>query len=170
MDIEEIERRIAKVPDYPKPGILYYDISSMIFNDEAFKTSISLLKNSIQKYEFNKIAAIDARGFIFASAIAYDLGLGIVMIRKKNKLPAKTYSYEYELEYGNDTLEINQDVKGLKFILVDDLLATGGTANAAIELLKLSGGIVNCFLSLIELKFLKGREKLDIPVETLIHY
>jgi len=89
MDIEEIERRIAKVPDYPKPGILYYDISSMIFNDEAFKTSISLLKNSIQKYEFNKIAAIDARGFIFASAIAYDLGLGIVMIRKKKQTTSK---------------------------------------------------------------------------------
>ena len=170
MDIEEIEKLIAKVPDYPKPGILYYDISSMIFNDKAFRASIVFLKDLIKKYEFNKIAAIDARGFIFASAIACDLGLGIVMIRKKNKLPAKTYSYEYELEYGIDTLEINQDVKNCKFILVDDLLATGGTANAAIELIKLSGGIVNCFLSLIELKFLKGREKINIPIETLIHY
>tara|TARA_B100000579_G_scaffold410071_1_gene399651 strand:- start:617 stop:1129 length:513 start_codon:yes stop_codon:yes gene_type:complete len=170
MNIQEIEAKINKIPDYPKPGILFYDISSLIINNTAFSETIRLLTETIKKFDFNCIAAIDARGFIFGSAIAHKLGLGLVMIRKKGKLPGKVMSHSYDLEYGTDTLEINVKAKNKKFILVDDLLATGGTAEAAIELIKKSGGTISCFLALIELKFLKGKEKIDVPVETLIHY
>jgi len=170
MNIQEIETQINKIPDYPKPGILFYDISSLIVNNEAFSETIRLLAESVKKFDFNSIAAIDARGFIFGSAIAYHLGLGIVMIRKKGKLPGKTISHNYELEYGTDTLEMNVKAENKKFILVDDLLATGGTAAAAIELIKKSGGTISCFLALIELTFLKGKEKINVPTETLIRY
>lgn len=170
MNIEQIESHIQKIPDHPKPGILFYDISTLIFNAQAFVSSIDHLIKSIEKFDFDKIAAIDARGFIFASAVAYKLGLGVVMIRKKNKLPGKTISHEYDLEYGTDTLEINLDVSQKKIVLIDDLLATGGTGSAAVELIKKSGGDVSCFASLIELKFLEGRKKFDVPIETIIHY
>ena len=170
MNIQEIENQINKVPDYPKPGILFYDISSLIINNQAFSATISLLADSVKKFDFNSVAAIDARGFIFGSALAHKLGLGLVMIRKKGKLPGKVITQSYELEYGTDILEINVNTKNKKFILVDDLLATGGTAAAAIELLKKSGGSVSCFLALIELTFLNGKKKIDDPVETLIRY
>ena len=116
------------------------------------------------------IAGIDARGFIFASSLAYKLNKGFVMIRKKNKLPGKTISIDYDLEYGKDTLEVNVNLKSKDILLVDDLLATGGTANAACKLLEKSGGTVTCFLSLIELDFLNGRKNINIPIETLINY
>ncbi len=170
MNIQEIENQINKVPDYPKPGILFYDISSLIINNQAFSATISLLADLVKKFDFNSVAAIDARGFIFGSALAHKLGLGLVMIRKKGKLPGKVITQSYELEYGTDILEINVNTKNKKFILVDDLLATGGTAAAAIELLKKSGGSVSCFLALIELTFLNGKKKIDDPVETLIRY
>jgi len=116
------------------------------------------------------IAGIDARGFIFGSSLAYKLEKGFIMIRKKNKLPGNKISYEYKLEYGKDVLEVNVDLNQRKVLLVDDLLATGGTAHAASELIKKSGGLVSCFLSLIELDFLEGRKKLETSVESLIHY
>ena len=170
MEIKTIESYISKIPDYPKPGILFYDISTLITDEKAFSASIKLLSQAIQKYNFNMIAAIDARGFLFGSAIAFHLNKGLVMVRKKNKLPGKKISYKYELEYGTDTLELNVDAKGKKFLVVDDLLATGGTAGATIELLKKAGGEPICLLTLIELSFLKGKEKIDIPTETLIKY
>ncbi len=151
MNIEEIESHIQKIPDHPKPGILFYDISTLIFNAQAFVSSIDHLIKSIEKFDFDKIAAIDARGFIFASAVAYKLGLGVVMIRKKNKLPGKTISHEYDLEYGTDTLEINLDVSQKKIVLIDDLLATGGTANADYNLIHSKRGNVVGFLFLIDL-------------------
>tara|TARA_B100000287_G_scaffold435239_1_gene502575 strand:+ start:2458 stop:2970 length:513 start_codon:yes stop_codon:yes gene_type:complete len=170
MNIEEIESHIGKVPDYPKPGILFYDISTLICNKDAFSSSIRHLGGLLDKYEFDYIAAIDARGFIFGSSVANILDCGMVMIRKKNKLPGKTISYEYELEYGSDILEINIDAKDKKFVVVDDLLATGGTANAAINLLKKAGGETICFAALIELSFLNARKNLKVPIETLIKY
>lgn len=170
MDIKEIETHISKVPNYPKEGILFYDISTLISNKIAFKSCINELALLTEKYNFDLIAGIDARGFIFASTLAYKLEKGIVMIRKKNKLPGKTISYDYNLEYGSDTLEVNINLKNKKVLLIDDLLATGGTANAAIQLIKKTKGTVSCFISLIELDFLKGREKIDSPFETLIHY
>ena len=170
MNIEKIESLISKIPDYPKPGILYYDISTMIYDAEAFSACVDYLGNVVKDYNFEKIGAIDARGFIFASALAKKLKKGLTMIRKENKLPGKVKSLSYELEYGSDTLEINQTVKNEKFIVVDDLLATGGTGQTSVKLIQDSGGIVKCFLSLIELTSLNGRKGFKIPVETLIKY
>ena len=170
MKIEEIESFIGKVPDFPKPGILYYDISTLIINKKAFASSLDYFEKLFTEFKFDTIAAIDARGFIFGSALANKLNLGMMMIRKKNKLPGKKISLEYDLEYGKDTLEINISVKNKKFLLIDDLLATGGTANAAVKLIEKAGGNVSCFGSLIELSFLNGRNKLSIPVQTLIKY
>ena len=170
MEIKQIETFISKIPDFPKKGILYYDISTVILDSEAFKYTIQHLSFLIAKYSFDKFAAIDARGFIFASALAIKLNKGIVMVRKKNKLPGKTKSINYDLEYGQDTLEINQNVKKMNIVLVDDLLATGGTGLAAFKLIKNSGGDVKCFLTFVELEFLKGRDKFNIPVKTLIKY
>ena len=170
MQIKEIESCISKIPDYPKPGILFYDISTLISNKYALKSSIKYLKGLTTNYDFDLIAGIDARGFIFASCLAYDLNKGIVMIRKKNKLPGKVISLEYDLEYGKDTLEVNLKLEGKKIILIDDLLATGGTAQAACKLIKKAGGTVSCFISLIELDFLNGRKKIDVQTETLIRY
>tara|TARA_B100000524_G_C23561529_1_gene338473 strand:+ start:210 stop:722 length:513 start_codon:yes stop_codon:yes gene_type:complete len=170
MQIKEIESYISKIPDYPKPGILFYDISTLVFDNNAFSSTINKLIDIAKKYEFDLVASIDARGFLFGSVIAHQLNKGLIMVRKKNKLPGKTISYEYELEYGNDTLEINIDAKNKKFLLVDDLLATGGTANAALELLAKAGGQTSCFLSLIELTFLNGRKKISVPMESLIQY
>ena len=170
MKIEEIESFIGKVPDFPKPGILFYDISTLIINKEAFVSSLDRFEKLFTEFNFDAIAAIDARGFIFGSALAHKLNLGMMMIRKKNKLPGKKISFEYDLEYGKDTLEINISVKNKKFLLIDDLLATGGTANAAVKLIEKAGGKVSCFGSLIELSFLNGRNKLSVPVQTLIKY
>ena len=170
MEIKTIESYISKIPDYPKPGILFYDISTLISDKAAFPASIKLLSQAVQKYNFDMIAAIDARGFLFGSAIAFHLEKGLIMVRKKNKLPGKKISFEYELEYGTDTLELNTEAKGKKILIVDDLLATGGTAGATIELLKKAGSEPICLLSLIELTFLDGRENVKIPTETLIKY
>mgnify|MGYP001285578203 FL=1 len=170
MNIEKIENLINKIPDYPKPGILFYDISTLIFNKDAFSSCIDYLAEIASNYEFDHIASIDARGFIFGSALAYKLDKGLIMIRKKGKLPGKVISHTYELEYGSDTLEINVDAKEKKIALVDDLLATGGTASAAINLIEKSGGFACCFFSIIQLDFLKGFKKINIPTETLIHY
>ena len=170
MQIEEIESCISKVPDFPEPGILFYDISTLISNNNAFKASIKYLEALAKNYEYDLIAGIDARGFIFASSLALNLNKGIVMVRKKNKLPGQVVSLEYDLEYGKDTLEVNLKLQAKKIILVDDLLATGGTARAACELLNKAGATVSCFISLIELNFLNGRKKIDVPTETLIRY
>lgn len=166
----DIEKLIVKIPDYPKPGILFYDISKLLNESNSFKETIRLLKEKIVNYKFDKIAAIDARGFIFGSALANELDLGLTIIRKKNKVPGKKISYEYNLEYGKDSLEINPKYGESNFILVDDVLATGGTANAACKLIEKSGGNISCFLTLIELDFLNGRNKINVPCESLINY
>ena len=170
MKIEEIESFITKVPDFPKPGILFYDVSTLFFSKEAFASSLDHFEKLFTEFKFDTIAAIDARGFIIGSALAYKLKIGMMMIRKKNKLPGKKISFEYDLEYGKDILEININVENKKLLLIDDLLATGGTANAAVKLIEKAGGNVSCFGSLIELSFLNGRNKLTVPVRTLIKY
>ena len=170
MEIKEIENHISKIPDYPKPGILFYDISTLHLDKRAFHSSINLLSKCVTELEFDLVAGIDARGFIFASSLAFKLEKGLVMLRKKNKLPGKKLSLDYDLEYGKDTIEINVNVKGKKVLLVDDLLATGGTAKASVELLKDSGSEVVSFLCLIELTFLNAKENLQIPFKSLIRY
>ena len=170
MDISTLETYISKVPDYPKKGILFYDISTLLSDKLAFKNSIEKMSERLRNYDIDKIAAIDARGFIFGSAIATVLNLGLIMIRKKNKLPGEVISYDYDLEYGSDSLEVNSDVGKCNIALVDDLLATGGTARAACELIKKSGGTVKCFFTLIELEFLSGRRLINVPFETIIKY
>ena len=170
MELKEIEGFISKIPDHPKPGILFYDISTLILNNQAFSESLRLMCESVSESEIDLIAGIDARGFIFASGLACKLNKGLVMLRKKNKLPGKTLSQEYVLEYGKDTIEINVNVENKRILLVDDLLATGGTANAALKLLKKSGAKVKSFLCLIELSFLNGKQELDIPFKSLIRY
>ncbi len=170
MDLKEIEAFINKIPDHPKPGILFYDISTLILNNEAFGESLRLMSESASKSDIDLVAGIDARGFIFASGIASKLNKGLVMLRKKGKLPGRILSQEYNLEYGTDTIEINVNVENKEVLLVDDLLATGGTANAALKLLKKSGAKVKSFLCLIELSFLNGKQELDVPFESLIRY
>ena len=170
MDISTLETYISKVPDYPKKGILFYDISTLLSDKLAFKSSIEKMSECLKNYEIDKVAAIDARGFIFGSAIAKVLNLGLIMIRKKNKLPGEVISYNYELEYGSDCLEVKSNFQGINVALVDDLLATGGTAKAACELIKKAGGSVKCFCTLIELEFLSGRKLISVPLETLIKY
>ena len=170
MELKEIEALINKIPDHPKPGILFYDISTLILNNEALGESLRLMCKSVSNLEIDLVAGIDARGFIFGSGMACKLNKGFVMLRKKNKLPGRTLSQEYNLEYGKDTIEINVNIENKRVLLVDDLLATGGTANAAIKLLKKSGAKVKSFLCLIELSFLNGKQKLNIPFKSLIRY
>jgi len=170
MELKEIEAFINKIPDHPKPGILFYDISTLILNNEAFCESLRLMSESVSKSEIELVAGIDARGFIFASGIASKLNKGLVMLRKKGKLPGSILSQEYSLEYGKDTIEINVNIENKKVLLVDDLLATGGTANAALKLLKKSGAKVQSFLCPIELSFLNGKQGLDVPFNSLIRY
>ena len=170
MELKEIEALINKIPDHPKPGILFYDISTLILNNEALGESLRLMCKSVSNLEIDLVAGIDARGFIFGSGMACKLNKGFVMLRKKNKLPGRTLSQEYNLEYGKDTIEINVNIENKRVLLVDDLLATGGTANAAIKLLKKSGAKVKGFSCLIELSFLNGKQKLNIPFKSLIRY
>ena len=161
---------IRSIPDYPKKGILFRDITTLIKDEKAFSETINRIVEKAKKMEIDKIAAIESRGFVFASAVSYIMNKPFILLRKKNKLPGQVINLEYDLEYGKDTLEVNLKLQEKKIIIVDDLLATGGTAQAACELLKKAGATVSCFLSLIELDFLNGRKKIDVPIETLIRY
>lgn len=171
MSVSLLEKFVGKIPDYPKKGILFYDFSPLINDDKAFNIAINMFEDLLLKYKFDKFAAIDARGFLFGGALCQRFQKGITLIRKKNKVPGnKKIIIDYELEYGTDSLEINPDLSKSKFVLVDDLLATGGTAQAAQKLINNSGGEVVCFLTLIELSFLKGRELIKAPCESIIKY
>ncbi len=169
----KLESYIRSVPDFPKPGILFYDITTLLQNGSAFKAAVNAMAAKYKNKKIDTIVAIESRGFIFGAALAYKLGVGFVPVRKKGKLPAKTSSVTYELEYGTDTLEIHQDAISPKanVLIIDDLLATGGTAKAVCELVEQLKGKIIGILFLIELEFLKGREKLKgFPVQSLIKY
>lgn len=164
---------IRSIPDFPKPGILFRDITTLLIDGHAFKSAIDQLAESFENKGITKVIGIESRGFLTAAPLAYLLGAGFVPIRKKGKLPHKTCSVSYALEYGEDTLEMHLDavVKGEKVIIVDDLLATGGTAQASCQLVAQNGGHVEGLGFLIELKDLKGREKLKpYPVTSLLQY
>ena len=171
MNVSVLEKCIGKIPDYPKKGILFYDFLPLIYNSDALLLATNMFEKKLKKYNFDKFAAIDARGFLFGGILCERFKKGITLIRKKGKIPGKKkIKINYELEYGTDSLEINPDLSKGKFILVDDLLATGGTASAAEKLISKAGGEVVCFISLIELSFLKGRNAVSAPCESLIKY
>ena len=171
--LEELASRIRDVPDFPKPGILFKDITTILKDGESFRLSIDGLLEKIGKRDVDAVVGMESRGFIFGAPIAYKLGVGFVPVRKLGKLPADVVSVEYDLEYGSATLEMHRDAlrPGAKVLIVDDLLATGGTVAGTIELVRqLKGEIVACAF-LIELTALHGRDKLgDYDVVTLISY
>ncbi len=168
----DIKDHIRKVPDFPKPGILFYDISTLLAHPDAWQVAMGRLARMIIRYQPDILAGIDSRGFLVAAPLALKLGCGFIMVRKKGKLPGKTVEYEYDLEYGTDTIEIQDDAvtKGQKVLILDDLLATGGTMEATIELLNRVGANVCGVACIIELTFLNGRDRIDAPVSTLITY
>jgi adenine phosphoribosyltransferase len=171
--MDEFKKLIREVPDFPKAGILFYDITTLLKDKAGFKKVIDALSEQISSYKPDLVLGIEARGFIFAPAVAYNLGAGFIPVRKPKKLPAETERVTYDLEYGTDTLEIHKDAvtPGARVVIADDLLATGGTAAAAVKLVEKLGGKVSAAAFVIELEFLKGRERLgDNTVVSLIRY
>jgi len=170
---EHLKKLIREVPDFPKKGILFYDITTLLKDKVGFATLIDALSEHYLSSKIDVVLAIEARGFIFGPALAYRLNAGFVPIRKPGKLPAETVKWSYELEYGIDTLEIHKDAirPGQRVIVVDDLLATGGTANACVQLAKSLGADIAGLGFVVELDFLHGRRKFEgIEVFSLLHY
>jgi adenine phosphoribosyltransferase len=166
---------IRSIPDYPKKGILFRDITTLIENEKAFEESINQIIERSKKYKIDKVAAVESRGFVFASAVSYLLKKPFVMLRKKNKLPAETYSVDFKLEYGTATIEVHKDsIKNNDSVLIiDDLIATGGTAEAAAKLVEMSGGRVSAFIFIINLFNLNGTDNLikkKYKVENLVDF
>ena len=159
----DLKKYIRSVQDYPKKGILFRDITTLIKDNDAFKETINQMSKILNPLDFDKLAAIESRGFLFASALSYNLSKPLVLMRKKNKLPAERYSVEFELEYGKSVLEIHKDSidNKEKIIIIDDLLATGGTAEAGAKLVERSGGKVAAFIFVINLYDLGGKKLLD---------
>ena len=166
---------IRSIPDYPKKGILFRDITTLIKNEKAFSETINQIVEKSKKFEFDKIAAIESRGFVFASAVSYILKKPLIMLRKKNKLPAEVHSIDFELEYGTATIEVHKDSisEKDKVLVFDDLIATGGTAEAAAKLIEMSKGKVAAFIFVINLFDLGGSNNLiekNYNVENLINF
>ena len=172
MDLKEY---IRSIPDYPKKGILFRDITTLIKDADAFKETINQIVDRSKNFKIDKIAAIESRGFVFASAVSYILKKPFIMLRRKNKLPAETYATEFELEYGTATIEVHKDsiAENDSVLIIDDLIATGGTAEGAAKLVKMSGGNVAGFIFVINLFDLGGCDKLkksNYQVENLIEF
>jgi adenine phosphoribosyltransferase len=171
--MDDLKQLIREVPDFPKPGILFYDITTLLRDKAGLRKIIDRLSEQVSPLKPEYILGIEARGFIFAPALAYNLGCGFVPVRKPNKLPSVTERISYELEYGMDTLEVHKDAihSGARIVIADDLLATGGTSLAAARLIERIGGTVAGIVFVIELDFLKGRNRLDgYDVFSLIRY
>lgn len=169
----ELKGMIREIPDFPKPGILFYDITTMLKNPLGLRKVIDQMTAHFQGQQIDHVIGIEARGFIFAPSLAYNLGAGFVPVRKPKKLPSEVESYSYDLEYGKDTLEIHKDAvgEGHNVIIADDLLATGGTAHAVTRLVERLGGTVAGLAFVVELEFLPGREKLaGYDVFSLLKY
>src|SRR5438034_2274928 len=171
--MDDLKKMIREVPDFPKKGILFYDITTLLKDKTGFRNVIDALTEQIRPHRPEVVLGIEARGFIFAPALAYHLGAGFVPVRKPNKLPAECASISYDLEYGQDTLEIHRDAIGddHRVIIADDLLATGGTARAVVDLVEGLGGKIEGLVFVVELEFLPGRQKLEgYDVRSLIKY
>ena len=168
----DLKDHIRAVPDFPIPDILFYDISTLLADAEAWQVALGRMATIVSKYPPDMLAGIESRGFLVAAPLASRLGLGFTMVRKKGKLPGKTVAHEYALEYGTDTIEIQDDcVKpGQRVVILDDLLATGGTLAASVDLFNKVGAEVVGTTCIIELTFLGGRKKLDVPFDALVSY
>lgn len=166
-----IEDHIRIVPGFPKPGINFYDISTLLAHPAAWRETIRQLKAKVEIYRPDMLMGIEARGFLFAAPLAHEIGCGFGMVRKKGKLPGKTLSYAYKLEYGEDVIEIQPDLvkPGSRIVLIDDLLATGGTMQAAEQLITKAGSKVVAAVCVVELEGLQGRAKLSCPFEALLN-
>ncbi|HSR49552.1 MAG TPA: adenine phosphoribosyltransferase [Acidobacteriota bacterium] len=161
--MEELKKKIREVPDFPKPGILFYDVTTLLKDAEGLRKVLEILSERYHNAGIDQVLGIESRGFIFAPALAANIGAGFVPVRKPGKLPAEKLSHSYDLEYGSDTLEIHRDaIEGdQRVLIVDDLIATGGTAAATVEIVRKLGGSIHELAFLVELEFLNGRSKLD---------
>jgi len=171
--MDELKQMIREVPDFPKPGINFYDITTLLKQPKGLRLTVDALAAEYEGQQIDVVVGVEARGFIFAPALAYHLGAGFVPVRKPKKLPAERASVSYDLEYGQDTLEIHRDAigNGHRVLIADDLLATGGTARAVCDLVEGLGGKVEGLVFVVELEFLPGREKLaGYDVRSLIKY
>ena len=170
--VADLKDHIREVPDFPKPGILFYDISTLLEHAEAWRVTVERLAEAVGRHAPERLIGIESRGFLIAAPLAHRLGCGFSMVRKRGKLPGATISHSYELEYGTDTVEIQAGAiaPGLKVVVLDDLLATGGTMSSAITLLRKVGADVRGAACIIELAFLGGRDRIDVPLTTLIAY
>jgi adenine phosphoribosyltransferase len=168
----DLKQHIRGIPDFPKPGIMFYDISTLLRHADAWQVAMGRLAKIVRAYQPDVLAGIESRGFLLAAPLALKLGCGFIMLRKRGKLPGELVGYDYDLEYGQDRIEIQADAikPGQRVVVVDDLLATGGTMAAAIHLLRSVGAEIPAAAALIELTFLGGREKLGVPFEALLSY
>jgi adenine phosphoribosyltransferase len=169
MDLKE---HIQSIPDFPKPGILFYDISTLLRNADAWAVAMGRLASIVRAYQPDVLAGVESRGFLLSAPLSLKLGCGFVMLRKKGKLPGPIVGLDYSLEYGTDRIEIQADAikPGARVVVLDDLLATGGTMSAGIRLLQAVGAEVVAGVTLMELTFLGGRDKINVPFEALIQY
>jgi adenine phosphoribosyltransferase len=173
MTPEELRAKIREIPDFPKPGILFYDITTLLKDPAAYRAAIDAMLAPYADQKIDIVVGMESRGFIFSAPLAYQLGAGLVPVRKLGKLPAETISVEYALEYGSNTLEIHRDAiqPGQRVLIVDDLLATGGTVRGTVELVKRLQGAIAGLAFLVELEFLKGRDRLgEYTVSSVIAY
>ena len=168
----DLKQHIRSIPDFPKPGILFCDISTLLAHPDAWQTTVQRLATVVRPHQPDLLVGIESRGFLVAAPLAYELGRGFAMVRKKGKLPGPTVSFAYDLEYGTDTIEIQEDAitPGRRVVVLDDLLATGGTMQAAISLVRQRGGIVTAAACIIELTFLQGRSRIDVPFASMVAY
>lgn len=166
------KQHIRSVPDFPRPGILFYDISPLLANPAVWRAAVAETAKIVREYKPDVLVGIESRGFLLAAPLALEMGVGFAMVRKRGKLPGDTVEYSYDLEYGSDTIELQADAvkPGQRVAVLDDLLATGGTMAAAVNLVRRMGGDVVGAAFLVELTFLEGRAKLDVPATALMRY
>ena len=167
-----LKEHIRAIPDFPRPGILFYDISTLLAHPQAWRTTVEKLAETLRPHQPELLVGIESRGFLVAAPLAYAIGSGFAMVRKAGKLPGPTVRYSYDLEYGSDTIEVQEDaiLPGQRIVVVDDLVATGGTMQAAIDLVRQRGGRVAAAACIIELSFLRGRNRLDVPFTSMVAY
>jgi adenine phosphoribosyltransferase len=168
----DLKHHIRSIPDFPKPGILFYDISTLLAHPQAWQATVQRLAEAVRPHRPDVLMGIESRGFLVAAPLAYAIGSGFAMVRKQGKLPGKTVRFTYDLEYGTDTIEVQEDavIPGQRVVIVDDLVATGGTMAAAIDLVGQRGGEVVGAACIIELSFLNGRSRIPVPLTSMVNY